>query len=66
MDSELLTVDEASRFLHIKASTMRAWILYRKVPFVKLAGGRVFLRRPDLEKLIERSVVPAKVCTGWK
>lgn len=59
MDSELLSIEEAASFLHIKASTVRSWILFRKIPFVKL-GRRVFLRKPDLDKLIEKSVVPAK------
>jgi excisionase family DNA binding protein len=58
MDSDLLGIEESAKFLHIKASTVRAWILYRKIPFVKL-GRRVLLRRSDLEKLIVESVVPA-------
>jgi excisionase family DNA binding protein len=58
MDSDLLAIEESAEFLHIKPSTVRAWILSRKIPFVKL-GRRVFLRKSDLEKLIENSVVPA-------
>ena len=59
MDTELLSIEEAGEFLHIKASTVRSWILFRKVPFVKL-GRRVFLRKPDLDKLIADSVVLPK------
>jgi excisionase family DNA binding protein len=58
VDSELLSVDESAGLLHIRVSTVRAWILTRRIPFVKL-GRRVFLRRQDLNALIERSVVPA-------
>jgi excisionase family DNA binding protein len=60
MDSqELLTVPEAGSYLRLKPSTMRAWVLKRRINHVKL-GGRVFLRRCDLESLVIASLVPAK------
>jgi excisionase family DNA binding protein len=58
MTSDLLSVEESAAFVKLKPSTLRDWILRRRIPFVKL-GRRVFLRRQDLESLIERSVVPA-------
>ncbi len=57
---ELLTVPEAAHLLRLKVSTVRAWVLHRRVPFVKLGGKRVLFRRSDLETLITESVVPAK------
>jgi excisionase family DNA binding protein len=59
MTSDLLSVDESATFLKLKSSTIRDWILKRRIPFVRL-GRRVFLRRLDLETLIANSVVPAK------
>jgi len=59
MDSDLLAIEEGAKFLHIKPATVRAWILARKISYVKL-GGRVFLRRSDLQQFIENSVVPAQ------
>jgi excisionase family DNA binding protein len=56
MGSDLLSVDEAAEFMKLKSSTVRDWILMRRIPFVKL-GRRVFLRKADLEKLIADSVV---------
>jgi excisionase family DNA binding protein len=58
MGGELLSVDESAMLLHLRVSTVRAWILARRIPFVKL-GRRVFLRRQDLNALIARSVIPA-------
>ena len=58
-EENLLDVEEAAKFLHVKACTMRSWILQKKITYVKL-GRRVFLRRGDLDGLITRSVVPAK------
>ena len=58
--SDLLTVPEAAKLLRLQVSTIRAWVLNRRVPFVKLGGKRVFFRRADLKALINASVVPAK------
>jgi excisionase family DNA binding protein len=58
--SDLLTVREAAGLLRLKVSTIRAWVLQRRVPFVKLGGKRVLFRRQDLEALITSSVIPAR------
>jgi excisionase family DNA binding protein len=55
----LLDVPEAADFLHLKASTVRSWLLKKRLPYVKL-GRKVFLRRCDLRELITNSLVPAK------
>src|SRR5262249_31558213 len=60
---ELMDVEEAAGFCHVKTSTMRSWVLQKKVTYVKL-GRRVFLRKSDLETLIDASVVPAEVRQG--
>jgi excisionase family DNA binding protein len=57
--AELLDVEEAAGLCRVKSSTMRSWILQNKITYVKL-GRRVFLRKADLQTLIEGSVVPAK------
>jgi excisionase family DNA binding protein len=43
MERELLDVKEAAARLRLKPTTIRAWILNRKIPFVKI-GGRVLIR----------------------
>jgi excisionase family DNA binding protein len=57
--SSLLTVAESAALLRLKPSTVRAWVLHRKIAYVKL-GGRVFLRTSDCEALIATSLVPAR------
>lgn len=57
-ESDLLTVSEAAAFLRLKPTTVRAWLLKRKLAHLKL-GGRVFLRHSDLRDLIDRCFVPA-------
>jgi excisionase family DNA binding protein len=58
--SDLLTVTEAAGLLRLQVSTIRAWVLHRRIPFVKLGGKRVFFRRADLEALVTASIVPAR------
>ena len=58
MTSDLLDIDEAAVFLHVKPCTVRSWVLKKRIAYVKL-GRRVFLRKQDLLDIIERSVVPA-------
>ena len=57
--NDLLTVPESAAFLRLKTPTIRAWVLGRKIPFVRV-GRRVLVRRRDLEQLIESSTVPAQ------
>lgn len=59
MNQELLTVSEAGEKLRLQESTIRAWILRRKIPFVRL-GRRVFIRHTDCEQLINAGVVMPK------
>jgi excisionase family DNA binding protein len=54
--SELLTVLEVSIMLRLKESTIRSWILKKRIPYVKL-GRRVFVRQSDAQNAIETSVV---------
>ena len=63
MSSELLDVEEAAAHCHVKVSTMRSWVLGRKVCFIKL-GRRIFFRRGDLDRFINESLVPARAEAG--
>jgi excisionase family DNA binding protein len=63
MTSELLDIEEAANFLHVKPCTVRSWVLKSRVVYVKL-GRRIFLRKPDLEQLIADSVVRPKKSQG--
>ena len=58
----LLTLPEAAAMLRIKVSTLRAWLLRRRIPYCKV-GRLVRIRRADVETLITASVVPARPAT---
>jgi excisionase family DNA binding protein len=57
--SDLLTVQETAAALRLSVSTIRAWILHRRIPFVKLHNKAIRFRRADIDALIAASVVPA-------
>lgn len=59
LTSELITVGEAAAVLRLRVSTIRAWVLHRRINFVKL-GRRVLIRRSDVDALVRASLVPAK------
>lgn len=42
--SDLLNVDQAARALGIQASTLRAWVMRRKVPYLKIRGKVIRFR----------------------
>ena len=59
MESSLLTIPEAAALLRLKVSTIRAWTQKRRLPFVRL-GRRVFIRRSDVQTMIQANLVPAR------
>ena len=59
IDPELLTLGEAAKLLRLKVPTLRAWRAQGKLSVVKI-GGRVLIRRADLDALISSSVIPAR------
>lgn len=47
----LVDYREAAKALAVKPSTLRKWTHLKKVPFVRLAGGRAV--RYDVQEIIE-------------
>jgi len=56
----LLNITESARILNLKPSTLRAWILRRKIAYVKLGEKAVRIREEDLLKLVENGTVPSR------
>ena len=54
MTSDLLDVEEAAAFLHVKVATVRSWVLKSKISYVKLGRG-IFLRRQDFRRSLRRT-----------
>ena len=57
--SQLLTVTQAADALGLKVSTIRAWLLLRKLPRVN-CGRAVRLPADAIAHFIERNTIPAK------
>ena len=58
LTDDLLTLPEAASLLRLRVSTLRAWVLRRKIPYCKV-GRLVRIRRSDVEVLITASFVPS-------
>ena len=57
MIERLLRVNQAAEALNFKASTIRAWILRRKIRYVKIGRG-VRIPESAVEELIETGTIP--------
>jgi excisionase family DNA binding protein len=55
----LLTVAETAELLHVKESTIRAWIARRKLAYTKL-GRSVRIPEDAVEQLVRDGMVPAE------
>jgi excisionase family DNA binding protein len=59
-EMQLLTVPEAAAALGIKQATVRAWILKRRITYVKI-GRLVWVPAKDIKLLIERGTIPSRM-----
>lgn len=57
--SKLLSIKEASELLALKPTTIRAWLLRRKLPRVN-CGRAVRIPAEAIAQFIERNTVPAR------
>lgn len=57
--TQLVNIEGAAAFLGLKPSTLRAYVLRRRIPYVKI-GRAVRIKTSDLEKVVEAGTVPAK------
>ena len=55
----LLTVGQAAQGLALKESTIRRWILCRRIRYVKL-GRCVRVPREEVERLIRENTIPPR------
>lgn len=56
----LLRVEEAADFLNVKPSTVRSWLLKRKLSSVHVGNRAVRIPLEELERLIVENTVPAR------
>ena len=59
-DKEILSVPEACEFLNIKKSTLYKLTHYRRLPYYRPTGGRLYFLRADLEAWMLQNFVPSE------
>jgi excisionase family DNA binding protein len=55
---ELLTVQEAARRLGLKNKTIRRWIVYRKIEFIKAGERAVRISSVEVDRIIDAGRTP--------
>ncbi len=59
-NSLLLTIPEAAARLKMRESTIRAWILQRRLGYVKVGRRAVRISEREVLRVIEQGTVPAQ------
>lgn len=59
VQKDMLNVEEAAQELGLKPSTIRAWILRRRITYVKL-NRAVRIPRVEVERIIREATIPAR------
>jgi len=59
MKSVLLNVQQVADALNLRPATIRAWLLRRKLPFVK-CGRAIRIPADAVHQFIQRNTVPAR------
>jgi excisionase family DNA binding protein len=57
---KLLRAKEVADLLNITTATVRAWVLHRKISYVKLAGGSIRIPSTEVERLVSDGTIPAR------
>jgi excisionase family DNA binding protein len=58
--SRLLRVEEAAEYLNLKPSTIRAWLLRRKLASVRVSARAVRIPLDAVESLVSENTIPAR------
>jgi excisionase family DNA binding protein len=59
-EGQLLTAAQAAERLGLKESTIRAWLLARRLVHVRIGRRAVRIPALEIEKLIQQGTVPAR------
>jgi excisionase family DNA binding protein len=57
--TNLLTVRTAAERLGLSVACLRAWVMRRKIGYVKVGARRIAIPEAEIAKIIERGFVPA-------
>ncbi len=59
-NGRLLRVSEAAELLAVRESTIRAWLLHRKLSKVRVGARAVRIPATEVERIITEGTVPAR------
>ena len=59
-EQRLLRVEEAADLLAVKPSTIRAWLLRRRIGKVRIGQRAVRIAASEVERIISEGTIPAR------
>jgi excisionase family DNA binding protein len=59
-ERRLLRVEEAADLLAVKPSTVRAWLLKRRIGSLRIGGRAVRIPAGEIERIIAEGTIPAR------
>lgn len=57
---ELLRVEEFARGLNIKPATVRAWLLRRRISFVRVSSRAIRIPASEVDRILSEGMIPAR------
>lgn len=60
IEVELLTVPEAAQRLRLRESTIRAWILRRRLSRIRVGARAVRIPASEIDRIIAEGFIPAR------
>jgi len=57
---ELLRVSEAAKLLAVRESTVRAWLLARRIGRIRVGRRSVRIPMTEIDRLIQEGTIPAR------
>jgi excisionase family DNA binding protein len=59
-DLKLLTTAQVAERLSLRESTIRAWLLARRLPFIRVGRRAIRIRTAEVNRIIAEGSVPAR------
>jgi excisionase family DNA binding protein len=60
LQQQLLRVEEAAELLAVRPSTVRAWLLHRRIGKVRVGRRAVRILAAEVERVITEGLIPAR------
>ncbi len=64
IEEKLLKADEVAQILGVKVSTIRAWLLARRISKIRVGRRSIRVPSSEIQRIIDEGFVPARTREG--